>query len=247
MEASSRADAIGGAPPARPGVLFDVGYCLLDESARLARALDWLAAALAARGRPLGADRLDAAYREACRAPSPGEPSLLIQALRGLGVPTDDAQAVRRELPWDRAPLEPYPDALPALRRLRAAGLRIGVLANQPASAAADLARAGVTALVDGVWLSGAVGLAKPDPRLFRLALDAWAAPAPRVAYVGDRPDNDVAPAKALGMVTVRVRTGPHADQPARGEAEAATMEAATLTEAADRLLAWQARLPAPA
>jgi putative hydrolase of the HAD superfamily len=229
--------------PARAGILFDVGYCLMDEALRLAHALAWLAEALVASGHALGAADLDAAYRAACRRPEPGEPSLLVQMLRSLGIPADTTAALRRAVPWDAVPLEAYPETLAVLGDLRAAGFRLGVLANQLASARADLDRAGVTALCDGVWLSAAVGLAKPDPAFFRLALDAWALAPGRVAYVGDRPDNDVAPAKALGLATVRLCRGPHADQPPRSDAERADVEARDLTEAIRHLVAWRASL----
>lgn len=229
--------------PARIGILFDVGYCLMDESARLAHALAWLAEALAAAGEPLTATDLHAAYLAVCRRPEPGEPSLLVQMLRSLGVPAETRAALRGAVPWDAVPLEPYPETVPALRELRAAGFRLGVLANQTRSAHADLDRVGVTGLCDGVWLSGAVGLAKPDPAFFRLALDAWALAPGRVAYVGDRPDNDVAPAKALGLATVRLRRGPHTDQPPRSDAERADVHARDLMEAARHLVAWRASL----
>ena len=231
-------------PPA--GVLFDVGYCLMDESARLEHALAWLSKALVASGHALGVAEIQGAYRAACRGPDPGEPSLLVQMLRSLRIPDETTAALRRAVPWDAVPLEPYRDALPALRRLRAAGLRLGVLANQPASARGDLDRAGVSALCDGVWLSGDVGLSKPDPAFFRLGLDAWALPPGRIVYVGDRPDNDVAPAKKLGLSTVRLRRGPHADQPARGEAERADMEAPDLEDAARGIIRWRAALGEP-
>ena len=41
------------------------------------------------------ATALVAAYRDACRAPSPTEPSLVVQALQGLGVPLGEALAIR--------------------------------------------------------------------------------------------------------------------------------------------------------
>jgi HAD superfamily hydrolase (TIGR01509 family) len=229
--------------PARAGILFDVGYCLMDETPRFKHATAWLAEALAASGHALDTADLMAAYRAACMAPDPGEPSLLVQMLRSLGIPGATTVALRRRVPWDAVPLEPFPETLSALRQLRAAGFRLGVLANQPASARADLDRAGITALCDGVWLSEAVGLAKPDPAFFRLGLEAWALPPDRVVYVGDRPDNDVAPAKKLGLGTVRLRRGPHADQPARGEAERPDIEARDLEDAARRLIRWRAAL----
>jgi HAD superfamily hydrolase (TIGR01509 family) len=231
------------------GVLFDVGYCLMDESARLRRALDWVAETLSAGtagGRPASSATLAALYGSACRHPRPGESSLIVQILLEAGVPAAEAQAIRRRLPWDALPLDVYPDAVQSLRALRDSGFRVGVLANQPASARTDLDRAGVSPLCDGLWLSGAVGLAKPDPRFFRLALDTWGLPPRRVAYVGDRPDTDVAPAKALEMATVRLRVGPHAGQPARGEGETATMEAKSLTEAVVLLRRWREELACP-
>jgi FMN phosphatase YigB (HAD superfamily) len=215
----------------------------MDEAGRLDHALDWLARALAGAPPSPSAGGLRDAYLAACRRPDPGEPSLLVQMLRSLGVPAERTTALRRAVPWDAVPLGTYPDAVPALRELRHAGFRLGILANQPGSTRVDLERAGITALCDGIWLSQAVGLAKPDPAFFRLALEAWALPPGRVAYVGDRPDNDVAPARGLGLTTVRVRRGPHADQAPRNEAERPDMEAADLTEAARRLVAWRGTL----
>lgn len=219
------------------GVLFDVGYGLLDEGPRLAAALAWLARWLTAQGVPTDAAQLDRLYRAACLAPT--HKSLLVQATLAAGAPPEVAQRMRPLVPWDAVPLVPYPGARDALGRLRAAGLRTGVLANQPASARADLAAAGLLPLLDDVWLSEEVRLAKPDPAFFRRALDAWRLPPERVAYVGDRPDNDVGPARAVGLFTVRLRLGPHAGQPASGPHEAAHADAASLAEAAAQLLAW--------
>jgi putative hydrolase of the HAD superfamily len=229
--------------PAPAGILFDVGYCLMDESRRLRHALSWLAEALAEAGQARSPADLDASYRSACAGPDPAEPSLLVQMLRSVGIPDGTTAALRRAVPWDAVPLEPYEDTLAVLRELRGAGFRLGVLANQPASARADLDRAGVAALCDGIWLSEAVGLAKPDPAFFRLALDAWTLAPASVAYVGDRPDNDVAPARGLGLATVRLRRGPHADQRARSDRERADIEVPDLTDAARRLLVWRASL----
>ncbi|MFX3746655.1 HAD family hydrolase [Streptococcus suis] len=56
--------------------------------------------------------------------------------------------------------------------------------------------------------LSEEVGLSKPDTTIFTLALQKTNIPADRVVYVGDRYDNDILPAKSLGMWTVRIMTG---------------------------------------
>lgn len=101
-----------------------------------------------------------------------------------------------------------YPDALPAISALRAGGHRIAVIANQPASRAAQLRGLGVDP--DVMAMSEAMGVSKPDPAFFRDALARMGKPMPGdVAYVGDRPDNDVGPALAAGMRAVWLRRGP--------------------------------------
>ena len=47
---------------------------------------------------------------------------------------------------------------------------------------------------------SGAVGVEKPDPRIFHLALDALDADPARTAYVGDMPRFDVVGANRAGL-----------------------------------------------
>src|SRR5690606_545802 len=120
-------------------VLFDVGYTLLDETPRLRHALEWCATRLASRGAGHTYDDLTRAYNACCAAPA--HKSLLVQMLMELGVPAGDAAELRRACPWDAAPLVPFTDTVPALQRLFRAGLKLGVLANQPASALDDLKR----------------------------------------------------------------------------------------------------------
>jgi FMN phosphatase YigB (HAD superfamily) len=85
-------------------------------------------------------------------------------------------------------------------------------VANQPASRAAELEAIGVHA--DVLEMSEALGVHKPDPAFFARALQLMGDPRPGdVAYVGDRVDNDVRPARAAGMRTVRIRRGPWGEQ----------------------------------
>lgn len=101
-----------------------------------------------------------------------------------------------------------YPDALPALAALRAAGYHVAIIANQPAERSAELRALGVEP--DVMAMSDEMGIAKPDAAFFTRALELMGDPAPAdVAYVGDRPDNDVRPAAAAGMRPVWIRRGP--------------------------------------
>ena len=54
----------------------------------------------------------------------------------------------------------------------------------------------------------------KPDPRPFAVALDRLAVAPADAVFVGDRPDKDVAGARAAGLAAVRVRTGEYAARP---------------------------------
>jgi HAD superfamily hydrolase (TIGR01509 family) len=97
-----------------------------------------------------------------------------------------------------------YDDALPCLERLREHGYRIYASGNMPASVEEALAPH-----FDGVASAEAWGVWKPEPGFFEHVAALAAASPERIAYVGDRVDNDVAPAIAAGMVAVHIRRGP--------------------------------------
>jgi FMN phosphatase YigB (HAD superfamily) len=100
-----------------------------------------------------------------------------------------------------------YPDALPALRRLAAGGYRLALAGNQPSPAADVVDDLGVD--LEFVGTSEAWGVEKPDPRFFaRIRAELDLQPE-RIAYVGDRLDNDIRPAVDAGFVAVLVRRGP--------------------------------------
>ncbi|MGL1668916.1 HAD family hydrolase, partial [Vibrio parahaemolyticus] len=63
----------------------------------------------------------------------------------------------------------------------------------------------------DFVATSAGWGVAKPDPGFFDRIIDAAGQPASAIAYIGDRLDNDVGPARAAGMRAIRLRRGPWA------------------------------------
>ena len=97
-----------------------------------------------------------------------------------------------------------YPDALPCLERLRGAGYRVCACGNTRASVEEQL-----RAHVDAVASSETFGVWKPAPEFFARLADLAGVPAEKIAYVGDRVDNDVAPALRAGMVAVHIRRGP--------------------------------------
>ena len=102
-----------------------------------------------------------------------------------------------------------YPDTLPCLGRLKAAGFKVGIAGNQPESTEAAVASMGI--VVDLLASSARWGVHKPSPAFFdRVAAELGLEPG-EIAYVGDRVDNDVAPAAGAGMLPVFLRCGPWA------------------------------------
>ena len=94
----------------------------------------------------------------------------------------------------------PDPEAAPALRRVKAAGLVTGVICNSNGSARGILEAAALAGDLDFVIDSGVVGVEKPDPRIFRLGLaEAGVGPGEAV-YVGDLYSVDVVGARSAGM-----------------------------------------------
>jgi putative hydrolase of the HAD superfamily len=93
-----------------------------------------------------------------------------------------------------------YPDVLPALRELRAGGVRLVVVSNWDHSLHERLEETGVAALVDGAVASAELGHAKPDAAIFAHALELAGAAPERALHVGDTPEADVAGALAAGL-----------------------------------------------
>lgn len=100
---------------------------------------------------------------------------------------------------------ELFPDALPAIRELRASGYRVGLISNFEAWLAKLLDRLGVSPLLEVAVISGVEGIEKPDLRIFETALDRLGLPPERAVYVGDNPRVDVDPAEKLGMSAVLI------------------------------------------
>jgi len=99
-----------------------------------------------------------------------------------------------------------FPDVLPALRELRAQGLRLVVVSNWDCSLPEWLDRAGIGELVDGSVSSAVVGEAKPAPVVFEAGLRLAGCDAAEALFVGDSVENDVLGARAAGLRAVLVQ-----------------------------------------
>lgn len=193
------------------GVLFDLHSTLVDQG----HADEWLDAALARTPHPLGKqERLNlvafldriwenarihdpdslrdlsaAAHRDVFHrllAEGPGVDPALGDSLYDLVTAT-----------WHA-----YDDAASTMHALHDAGIAVGVLSNVGVDVRDVLEREGLLAHTDAVVLSCEVGVVKPEPGIFEVALTALDLPATNVLMVGDSPKDDVG-AAVLGIRTL--------------------------------------------
>ncbi len=99
------------------------------------------------------------------------------------------------------------------IAELRRAGYTLALAANQEERTGEFLRESGVTEGFAWDLVSAEMGIGKPAPLFFRIILDAIGVQPSEAAMVGDRLDNDIFPARVLGMWTVRVLAGPYTEQ----------------------------------
>ncbi|GAA1565096.1 hypothetical protein GCM10009804_22260 [Kribbella hippodromi] len=95
---------------------------------------------------------------------------------------------------------------LAGLASLRAAGWRLAVVTNGAVvQQTGKLTHTGIADAVDYCCISEAVGVRKPDPRIFAIAAEGAGASLAGGWMVGDHPAYDTAGGKAAGLTTVQV------------------------------------------
>jgi len=102
----------------------------------------------------------------------------------------------------------PDPAAAGALAAARDAGLATGVISNSNGSIAGLLGSLGFLPYLDFVLDSFVVGVEKPDPRIFRMALERAGVDAGEAVYVGDLYSIDVLGARSVGMRAILLDPG---------------------------------------
>lgn len=218
-------------------VLFDAGNTLLFlDFPRLAREVGPTV------GVPLTAERLVAQAKSAALALERGDTTdraratVYLETLFVLaGVPSGRLDLVRQRL-WalheERhlwSVMDPETPAV--LKRLRGAGLRLGVVSNSDGRVEEALRDARIEEYFDVVIDSQAVGFEKPDPRIFDAALDQLGLRPGEVVYIGDIYEVDVVGARRAGLDVILL-------DPLGNHAERDACTARNLDEAARELLA---------
>jgi HAD superfamily hydrolase (TIGR01509 family) len=109
--------------------------------------------------------------------------------------------------PWNSDDEFVYPEAEHCLRIL-SKRYKIGIIANQIFGSAERLEKIGLLKYIDLVVASAEEGVAKPDLRIFEIALSRASCPAENAIMIGDRLDNDIVPANKIGMTTIWIKQG---------------------------------------
>ena len=108
--------------------------------------------------------------------------------------------------PWHSEDELPYSDIQSTLAALIDKGYKLGIIANQKLGTKERLDSWGLRQYFDVIATSAEIGYAKPDKEIFEKAFELAKCTATESMMVGDRLDNDIIPAKSLGMKTVWIK-----------------------------------------
>ena len=171
-------------------IFFDLGSTLIDETAADTRRIREMIS---------GTDVTEEAYRakrlEMIRKGQNGD----LSAIEYFAL---------TKTPWHSEDEVPYPDAVPTLTELKRRGYKLGVIANQNYGTEQRLKNWSLLPFFDIIASSAELGMAKPDPSIFEWALKQAKCSPQDAIMIGDRMDNDIAPANRLGIHTVRLKRG---------------------------------------
>lgn len=170
-------------------IFFDLGSTLVDESDVYKSRCEYAIRQLSIDP----AEFMNKVYAEAKLSPTP-----IRTAAKAYGVVLP---------PWDSS-LEKLYEATHDVVRCLYGKYKLGIIANQVEGTQERINSWGIGKYFDVVMASAEAGCAKPDLKIFSMALDKAECKPADAIMVGDRLDNDIIPAIKLGMKTVWVRQG---------------------------------------
>jgi HAD superfamily hydrolase (TIGR01549 family) len=216
-------------------VFLDIGGVLYDDTI-YARA--WQRA-LREAGAAFDDEEFDAEYTLA-RAQQHGSfRRRLTDRFLGAGAAVEPVEDIAARY-WSYPPTAVHADVRPTLELLKGR-YRLGIVANQPSEVRAAMHRDALDTFFE-VWaVSDDLGVRKPDPRLFELALEIAGSEPDRAVMVGDRLDYDVRPAKAAGMRAVWMLRGEAPDEPTAEQLAETDGSVPSMAELPDLLASWSA------
>ena len=170
-------------------LFFDLGETLVDESDVYKSRCEF-----AIRQSNIDpAEFMNKVYEKAKISPTP-----IMTAAKAYGVVLPE---------WDNSLEKLYDAAYSVLSELHGK-YKLGIIANQSLGTQERIDNWGIGHYFDVVVASAEAGVAKPDPGIFTMALQKADCKPGEAVMIGDRLDNDIFPAKKLGMKTIWVRQG---------------------------------------
>ena len=171
-------------------IFFDLGATLVDESDVYKSRCEYCRS-----GQTNRLCRTIPWHVRHCRTGSP-TPIRTAAKAYGVGLPE-----------WDSSLEKLYEGAFDIVSYLYGK-YKLGIIANQSLGTQERIDNWGIGKFFDVVMASAEAGCAKPDLKIFSAALDKAGCKPADAVMVGDRLDNDIIPAKKLGMKTIWVRQG---------------------------------------
>ena len=194
-------------------IFFDIGDVIFDENAQHQWLFHQLLLTLRAHGKDVFWDDFNAT-RKRLTALGPNPEAAIKGSLASYCASDFETETLwheARDLYQQMRKPRPFGQLLdgitPVLMDLKQ-DYKLGIIANQHPLVAQAIADYGIADLFDVIVISEIVHLFKPDPAIFQYGIREAQITPEEVLFVGDRPDNDIGPAKAAGMKTVRFKRG---------------------------------------
>jgi putative hydrolase of the HAD superfamily len=193
-------------------VIFDLWDTVVEFPWDLAKAhLSEMAGQLG-----VDADQLSIAWRKLEPAWETTPLTASLQLLcRELDVKDPDIEKLRDlRLAYMRRAIKPRVEVLETLREVRRRGLRLGLITACSGDVPMVWGETPLAGLFDATVFSCAVGVCKPDPRIYRIAVAELRVPADRCLYVGDGGHDELRGAARAGMTAILLQTGTEPSSP---------------------------------
>lgn len=204
-------------------IFFDVGYTLVDESKVWQERCKEQAQTDEARSLGLSAEDI---YNEIVEASLSHKPQYRTVVKKFN---------FKEVAPYRHGLEEIYPEATEVLEKL-SKSYKLGIIANQSDGLTQRLEEWGILQYFSLIISSWDCQVMKPDKKIFEIALEKAGCEPCEAAMVGDRLDNDIYPAKQIGMKTVWIKQGFGGMQPIETDAYKPDLELNSLSEILDSL-----------
>jgi HAD superfamily hydrolase (TIGR01549 family) len=185
-------------------IFFDIGNVILNDDPAMAFFYHEIYQAIQQNGRHVMLDEVLAARERSILVERNGKHyEAIMKKFLGDGIWQKVDRRIRRILADNWAKFSPLmPGITPVIQEL-AEKFKLGIIANQPREVVGILENLGLLNYFQIHGISQIVGKVKPDPAFFYWALEQAKCQPNETIMIGDRVDNDIKPARSIGMKTI--------------------------------------------